>query len=326
MKNEGLKQLARDLYHKKDLEFEGVSGNQALRNMIMEKVGGEFDYYSFEKHKTEVFEILSVAVDAVVPEILTNQFDNLADVRNVPLGQKPVFRVEDPRIIRVAKIASGSQDLRRQTVTSRKYTIETDWFGAKVYAEFEQFMNGEIDWSKLVDNVSKGFSSYIESAIGEAFTSSYSGLSSNDKFTGKLTLETLVNLAQRIQVKSGTPVAVYGTKLGLARAAALVDKSDVMKDEFNKLGYIGTISGIQLIEIPQAFKVNTNDFALDDNSLLILPQNEKIVGVVMEGQSIVKEIDNTDRNDMQLGFTTLKKIGISVLQMKVYGMINMNNA
>ncbi|KRN10824.1 hypothetical protein [Liquorilactobacillus mali] len=319
----GLTNLARDLYNNKNLEFEGVSGNDALRNLIMDKVGGEWSYNNFQKNKWDIFEIVSVSIDAIVPEILTNQFDSLADVRNVALGTKPVFTVQDPRIVRVGRVASGSQDLRRQTITGKKYTVETDWYGAAVYAEFEQFMNGEIDWNKLVDNVAKGFASHIETSIGTALQDSYSMLNAADRFEGTIDLDSLVSLAQRIQVKSGTPVQIYGTKLALARVAKAVDLSDALKDKINELGYLGTVSGLPLFEIPQAFKVNKDEFALDDNSLLILPQNEKIVGVVMEGASVIKEVDNTDRNDMQYGFLTEKKLGVSVLQMKVYGMIKM---
>ena len=129
-----------------------------------------------------------------------------------------------------------------------------------------------------------------------------------------------MKLAERIQIKSRRPVAIYGTKLALNKVAQLTNMSGAMKDELNKFGYLGTVSGMRLIEIPQAFKVNSDEFALADDTLLILPEGEKVVGVVMEGDAIVNEPDNMSRHDMQLGFETMKKLGVSVLQMKVYGM------
>ena len=100
----------------------------------------------------------------------------------------------------------------------------------------------------------------------------------------------------------------------------MADMSGSMKDELNTFGYLGTVSGMRLIEIPQAFKVNSDEFALSDDTLLILPEGEKVVGVVFEGDAMVNEPEGMSRHDMQLGFETLKKIGISVLQLKVYGM------
>ena len=93
-----------------------------------------------------------------------------------------------------------------------------------------------------------------------------------------------------------------------------------MKDELNQNGYLNVVRGLKLVEIPQAFKVNTDEFALDDTKVLILPEGEKIIGVVVEGDSRTIEPENTTRNDLQMGFETQEKLGVSVLQMKVYGM------
>ena len=93
-----------------------------------------------------------------------------------------------------------------------------------------------------------------------------------------------------------------------------------MKNELNEKGFLGVVRGLKLNEIPQAFKVNKDEFALDDNKLLILPEGEKIVGVVMEGDAITVEPDYTGRNDLQMGFKTIERMGIMALQMKVYGM------
>lgn len=316
----GLKQLSKDLYHDRRMEFDGVSGNDAMREIILEACGGEFTPYNFERNKVDIYEIIGVAVDAVAPEVLTTQFDGLADVRNVATGDKPKFKVSDPRIIRVGRIAAGNRDMRRQTITGKSFTIETDWYSAAVYAELEQFIAGEIDWAKLIDKVNEGFSARIQTAIFEALTDSYSLLQASDKIEGKATLDGLLKLAERIQTKARRPVAIYGTKLALNKVAKMADMSGSMKDELNTFGYLGTVSGMRLIEIPQAFKVNSDEFALSDDTLLILPEGEKVVGVVFEGDAMVNEPEGMSRHDMQLGFETLKKIGISVLQLKVYGM------
>ena len=94
----------------------------------------------------------------------------------------------------------------------------------------------------------------------------------------------------------------------------------LFRSELNQNGYLNVVRGLTLHEIPQAFKVNSDEFALDDNKILVLPEGEKIVGVVMEGPSRTIDPDYTTRNDLQMGFKTLEKMGIMALQMKVYGM------
>ena len=62
---------------------------------------------------------------------------------------------------------------------------------------------------------------------------------------------------------------------------------------------------------------------MDDTKVLVLPEGEKIIGVVMEGDSRTIEPENTSRNDLQMGFETQEKLGVSVLQLKVYGMASL---
>jgi hypothetical protein len=319
VKSNDLRKLALDTYKNSSLEFEGVSGNDAMRNAIKDAMGGEeLSYYTYEAHKTELFQIIATAVDAVMPTLLTDQFSNLADIRNVSLNDKPLFQVSDPRILRVGHVAAGNQDLRRQTITGKNFTIETDWYGMAVYAEFEQFMAGEIDWTDLVNRITQGFAIFLEEKIGTALNKAYSALNTPYKVDVDGSLDGILNLVELVQVHSGKKAAIYGTKFGLGKLAKLADASGNMKDEMNKIGYLGTISGVPVYEIPQA--VNSKDeFAIDDKTLLVLPEGEKIVGVVIEGDTIVNEPDRMDRNDMQLGFKTLEKLGVEVLQMKVFG-------
>ena len=88
---EDIKKLAHDVYFNPTFSKNDVSGQDALRNAVMEALGGEKTPYSWAKHKYDVFEIISVAIDAVMPQLLTNQFDNIADIRTVALGDKPLF-------------------------------------------------------------------------------------------------------------------------------------------------------------------------------------------------------------------------------------------
>lgn len=323
VKREDLMKLAHDVYFNPTFSAGEVSGQDALRNAIKDALGGEYNVYSWQKHKYDVFEIISTAIDAVMPTLLTNQFDSIADIRTVALGDKPLFECEDPQIIRVGRVAAGANDMRRQTIVGKHFTIDTEWFGAAVYAEFDQFMAGDIDWNKLVDRVAQGFVNHIQAKIADALTASYTSLGADVKTSGVATLDQIVKLAQRVQVKSNKPVAIYGTKAALSKIAEMANVqlySGAMKDELNTNGFLGVVRGLKLIEIPQAFKANSDEFALDDTKVLILPEGEKIIGVVMEGNSRTIEPENTSRNDLQMGFETLEKIGVGVLQLKVYGM------
>lgn len=324
--HEGLKQLSIDLYNNKNLMYNDVSGDQAMRNMIAEALGQEegttaIDFYAWEENKNKVFQILSVAIDAVLPTILTNQLDSLADVRNVNTGDKPKFDIEDNSLLRVGLVASGTQDLKRQQLMGTSFTVDTDFYGAKVFAEFERFLAGEINWQSYVDRVALSFSNKMQTQIYDAFMQSYDALRSTRKVEGTYDEDKLVDLAELVSATAGgKKVSVYGTRSALRKISKGAVASDGMKDEINKVGYLGTVGGLDLIAIPQAFKAGKEEFALDNKTLLVLPQGEKIVSVVLEGQSIVSDKDPMTNNALQKEFLTLKKYGVQVAQLSVYGM------
>lgn len=327
MQNE-LKKLSIDLYNNKNLMFNDISGDQAMRNMIADAMGqettGAIDYYAWEENKNKVFQILSVAIDAVLPTILTNELDSLADVRSVAIGDKPKFDIEDSSLLRVGLVASGTQDLQRQQLMGHSFSVTTDWYGAKVYAEFERFLAGEINWKTYIDRVAMSFNNKMQHQIYDAFTQSYDALRATRKVAGAYDEEKLTDLAEVISVSAGgKPVAVYGTRSALRAVSKGADLSSNMKDEMNRVGYLGTVGGLDLIAIPQAFKAGTEEFALDNKSLLVLPQGEKIVSVVLEGQAIVTDKDPMTNNSLQKEFLTLKKYGLQVAQTSVYGMYNL---
>lgn len=320
-----LQRLAIDLYNNHNLTYQNVSGDQAMRNMIADKLGikpgDSIDHYTWEKGKLEVFQILSVAIDAVLPTILTNQFDTLADVRNVAAGDKPRFEIEDNSLLRVGMVASGTQDLHRQELHGSHFSVDTDWYGAKVYVEFERFLAGNVNWAGLIDRIALSFTNQMGTQIYDGFMRSYDGLRATRKYEGTYDEEKLIEVGQHISVAAGgKPVAVYGTLAALRKVSKGAELSDAMKDKLAKFGYLGNVAGLDLIALPQAYKSGKEEFALDDNTLLILPQGEKVVAVVFEGQSIINEPDNMARNDMQKEFVTLKKYGVQVAKLAVYGL------
>src|SRR5690606_30703709 len=126
----------------------------------------------------KVFSILEEVLDVTLGVVITNQFDNLAEVKNVALGDKPSFRVEDPSLFRIARIAGGTNDLRRQKILNRRFDVDTDYFGAQIYAELEQFQAGLVDWAGMINRLSLSFAHDLGTQIYKAIANSYSALNS----------------------------------------------------------------------------------------------------------------------------------------------------
>lgn len=317
-----LQRLALDVYNGKTVMFNEVNGEDAIRNAINTAVGGEFNYKTFRENKYKVFSIIEEVLDVTLGVVITNQFDNLAEVKNVAVGERPSFRVEDPSLFRIARIAGGTNDLRRQKILNNRFEVETDYFGAKIYAELEMFIAGMVDWTSMVNRLTLSFANDLGVRIYEAVANSYSALNATYGVTGTYNEDKLFDIIQHVEAKAGGRKAVImGTKKALRKVSKDIVMSDNMKDKMNSVGFIGNVGGTDLVLLPQAHKVGTDDFFVDDNMLLIVPQNEKLVKVVVEGETQMIEIaDAGTRNDQQMEYLVQKKLGVGVMQSAIYGM------
>jgi hypothetical protein len=98
-----------------------------------------------------------------------------------------------------------------------------------------------------------------------------------------------------------------------------------MKDTLNTLGHYGVFKGTELREIAQAHAPGTNNFAINDSFLMVLPTGgEKLVKIVFEGEAIVDEATGLDNADMSMEYTFIKKHGLAVLSSKKYGIYRLS--
>lgn len=61
-----LARLGLDVYNNKNLMFNEVSGEDALRNAINDACGGEFNFKSFRENKYRVFSIIEEVIDVTL--------------------------------------------------------------------------------------------------------------------------------------------------------------------------------------------------------------------------------------------------------------------
>lgn len=323
-----LQKLIKEMKMNKDFSMNGVSGSDAIRSMMFDVLGVEEGsssremYRGFRENKEKLFQIIDVIVDETLPSLVGNEFDSLANYHSVAIGDNIRFRNPNNKLFRVARVAAGTQDIRRQNMLPQSYTVETDWYAVKTYAELEQFLNGQVDWNVYVQNVARSFAHEIGSRIFDAISKSYDGIRATRKVSGAFDIDQLLTLVGHVKASAGTQsVAVYGTEAALLKIARdeSVTLSDRGRDELNRLGTVGSVLGIELRALPNAFRAGTEEFIVDDNTLLIIPSDEKIVDVVLEGEAITQESDALAHNALQMEFVTMKKLGIAVRQAAVYG-------
>lgn len=314
-----LVQMGVDLYKGHTTEFSQKEVNDKFREKLLEVAGTEkIDYKTFRRIKPEVFQILEETLQLLVVEGLEDQFDGFAEFRNIPWGDSQVFHIEDDGLFKVARISDGNGNIRRQRIDRGQVTVEAETWGVKVYEELYRFLAGRIDWNDMVNRVARSMTNAIRTAIYDAVYDSYDALTSTYAFTGSFDADELTQMAAHVEAATGANVEIMGTAAALAKVEPEYI-SEWAKDDRNATGFFGTFNGYTLRKIDQAHKPGTDDFAIDDNFLMIVPMLEdRMVKVVNEGEALITETTDT-RTDKQVEYEYIMKMGLAVIPSAKYG-------
>jgi hypothetical protein len=173
--------------------------------------------------------------------------------------------------------------------------------------------------------IAESFKRDLTQRIADAVMDSYQKYNGTYHFSGGVTEDQLIQLAMHIEARTGSKVAVYGTKLALrklAPASGMV--TDEMRNQRNATGYYSTIAGIDMFEIEQSHNYGTDTFAIDNNFILVLPQNaDKMVKVVNEGDAIIQDLAGGLSADMMQEYFICNRFGISIITAKVFGFVKL---
>lgn len=318
-----LQKLAVDTYRGSVEKYSKVEAENAIRNAVIDACGGEWNYFSFNKNKWDVYQIMSEVLSVGLGELLTGKFDSFAEVRDTELGDTVEFIIEDKSLFRVATIADGNVDIRRQKLYNGKLAITTEKLAIKIYEEFDRFIAGRIDWATMVDRVQLSYAHEVALRIYNAIYGSYDTLVAPYQVSGVFDETKLLDAIAHVEASTGQKAVVFGTKRALAKITT-ADTSDGMKDKLNLLGHYGMFKGTDLLELPQAHKPGTNDFAVADDFLLVIPNGEKIVKVILEGDVYIYDTEAGQRNDEQIEFFFGRKVGIGVLKAENYAIYKLS--
>ena len=328
--------LAVDLAKGKVQNFSAQESNDTLRKAFADlfefslEGNGTIDRKTFRKHKNDIFEILEVIVNETLQEGLKGQFDGFAEYRNLAWGDENLFTTPANQIFRIALVSDGNSNLRRQRLRDgQEFSVSLDTYAIKIGEDFHRFLAGKVDWAEMMAGIAESFKRDLTARIAKAVMNSYGeyGATYHNTFTGTgeavgaFSEQDLLEMAMHIKARTGSDVAVYGTKLALRKIAPSV-QTEAMKAGYNSVGYYGEVAGIKLVEIEQSHDYGTDNFAIDNNFILLLPQNaDKMVKVINEGDAIVQEQNGGTTSDMMQEYFIANRFGIAVICTKVFGFV-----
>lgn len=286
----------------------------------------QFNEMAMRSHpnvKWATFALISEMLDVIVPETVLDNFYQFAEVKSVGWGDNLVFNVPNNDLFVVSTAANGKRKGSRQrlhgsdvilTPVNHMITIGEDWY---------RIVSGKVNWGEWVTRVVRSVETQISVDVYNAIINSYPTLSASYKETGAFSQDKFNRLTSRVTAANGGGRAsAFGAKLALSK---IVPADQYFKfglgDEFNKMGYLTNFQGTDLFELEQRLVPNTDEFAIDDSSALILSSTvQKIVKIGFEGNTQITESQVNQNADQSIDYTVQQRWDVKIVTSGKYGM------
>ena len=300
-----------------------ASVNEALRAKFNEmlptpRANGTYKYRDLMKALPEVFAIIEEVLDTTINEAWRSDpfYRDLVDARNLALGDRNEFLIEDDTWISVNRFSGNTWDTSREKISGRrKISLDTAWWFAHVYDDFERFRVGAIDVQTLLTRMSEAFTRHVDTMVATVFNDAAVNLPATFSVASALAAAEMRELIQKVRTASGKNIRILGTEMATAHLNELqeVKYSEKMKNEVHSTGRLGKWMGHTVVEIPQSFHPGTFDWVIDNDSLLVVPEGEKFIKFVDEGETRSQEKTEDDNNDQTLSWQVQRKMGAGAI-------------
>lgn len=274
-------------------------------------------YSLFRENKNTIFELMEEVFDTVLPKRVMEQYGMFADIKTFAQGDKPIFtqRVTAASKRRAKKFVTkvglaGVYEVFKLDGASLE--IPTTAFGGAAQIALEEFLDGRIQMSDVLDIVMEGLDEQVYYEIEKALAGAVSkmpgaNITSQTTFN-EAAMDALVSIAD-----SYGQAAIYCT---YEFAAKMVPAegwvSDEMRNQRWNNGYLANYKGHRVIVLNQSYTDETNETkVINPRYAYIIPTGaEKPVKIAFEGQTLVRDVENYDwSKEIQV----YKKFGVGII-------------
>ena len=299
------------------------SVDAALRDGFKEMSGS---VAQFMKNRYDIYEIITQAVDEVVPNKVMDAVGIFAEVQTVQQGTKAVFKQKVGKA-RARKFLtqvglSGVYETFRLDV--KNFEVQAHAVGGAVTIDFERMLDGAEVLSDLVDIITEGMVDSVYLEVHKALRAAYSvtGVPQANRAHGStFSGDDMMGLISVVRAYgNGAVIFAPPEFIGKMGADAIVPvganyqgvyhPQDI--DAIHNQGYINIFRGTPVVQIPQSYTdENNNKTWIDPQLAYILPMGgERVVKVVLEGNTQMYDFTNRDQS---MEIHTYRKLGAAIL-------------
>lgn len=287
----------------------------------------------FMKNRYDIYEIIIEAVDDVMPKKVISTLSAFAEVQVVGEGQKAMFkkrlgRNRAKKFLTQVGLSGVYETFRLDTDT---FEVSAHAVGGGATIDFQRMIDGAESLAEVMDVITEGLTDAVFYEVHKALKAAYSSgkfPAANKKTANGFVASDMADLINVVKAY-GEGVAIFATPafitaMGpdaivptIANAAqGIYHPADI--DAIHNTGLIKMFRGCPVIEIPQSFIDETNTKTwIDDQYAYVLPTGkEKVVKVVLEGATQIKDFVNRDNS---LEVYAWKKMGSAILSYHDWG-------
>ena len=297
--------------------------NEALRDAFKDLAGS---VNQFMKNRYDIYEIMIETADEIVPNKVIDAVGRFAEVQVVGQGQKALFkrslgRNRAKKFLTQVGLSGVYETFRLDKTT---FEVPAMAIGGAVTIDFERFLDGAEDMAELMDIITEGLTDSVFIEVQKALKAAINATGrpdankvSKNTFDAKSMIK-LINVVKAygsnavifappefVAAMGPDAIAPVGTNY-----QGIYHPQDI--DAIHNTGYINLFRGTPIVQIPQSFIDETNTKTwIDPQLAYVLPTDgEKVVKVVLEGQTQVHDFTNRD-NSMEIH--VYKKMGAAIL-------------
>ena len=320
-KVEDIVKLAVDTHHGNLGQYSKDQADEALRKALIDAAGTDkIDYKTMRKFQPDIFAIVEAALDILIVEGLTNQFDEFVEIRNLGWGDMNLFMIEDPQLFHVALISDGMhRNIRRQRLDAGTLTVEVQTRAVKIYEFLYRFLSGRFSWPNMVQKVSESYNKDIALSIYNAIVAGLAQIPAPYRAVGAFVEADMLEICDHVAAGTDSQPVILGSP-GALRQVTMANVSEKWLEDHNATSYYGKFNGVPMVALKQAHHIGTDDFIIDNNLLMVVPNlRDKFIKLVLEGDSVIVETAASNNMDLSMEYTFIKKSGVAVVHGKKLG-------
>ncbi len=276
------------------------------------------------------FDIIEDTVNIAVTTGLQNSdwFNQLVETKTIGYHDRQDFYTEDEAILSVAKAGTSHHDHVIQRLgAGQVISIPTELHAVKVGADINKFIAGQVDWSKLVDAITKAYIVDIQKNVYTQIAVAVAQLPATFKDTGALVKNRFDTIIENVSMANdGAEVVLMATRAGVSAVNGISPIqyiADFQKDNYANSGSIGIYEGNRIVTIPNRFTDNTMTAKVFADQIVIAPvigDMGRFIKLVEEGDiQILEKLERGDYVSDIMTYEVQRRYGTGVVLGRKFG-------